>query len=183
MVLALKFTLDFLPQICLLMVSSSPSCSGTWRFMRRIQTAQRAPLPPRRWSAGDCLRNGSSVTMLSWTERTGHLQKRFFMGHEAKDIPGYPLNCQVFSLCSQRRLIAALYMSCLAYPVVANIIVWDWILFSNFRDWNNSVFKNIFCLNFWICFWFINNNCWMTTGLLFFCCCFCLAFFFLPNIL
>lgn len=47
------------------------------------------------------------------------------MGHEAKDIPGYPLNCQVFGLCSQRRLIAALYMSCLAYPVVANIIVWD----------------------------------------------------------
>lgn len=91
--------------------------SGTWRFMRRIQTAQRAPLPPRRWSAGDCLRNGSSVTMLSWTERRGHLQKRFFTGHEAKDVPGYLLNGQLFGLCSQHRLVTALYMSCLAYPV------------------------------------------------------------------
>lgn len=163
MVLTLKFTLDFPPRICLLTVSSSLSCSGTWRSMRRIRTAQRAPLPPRRWSAGDCLRNGSSVTTLSWTERRGHLQKRFFMGHEAQDVPGYLLNCQQFGLCTHHRLVSALYeLPCLS--CVASTVVWDWKLMSNFRDWNNSIFKILYCLNFWICLGFINNYCWMTRG-------------------
>lgn len=123
----IKIYMDFPPRLCLLTVSSSPSFSGTWRFMRRIRTAQRAPLPPHRWNAGDCLRNGSSVTMLSWTERRGHLQKRFFTGHEAKDVPGYLLNCQLLGLCSQHRLVTALcvwVVPCLS--CVASMVVWEW---------------------------------------------------------